>query len=375
MDTAFHYAVKIKLFNYHSKDSVEYIEHFEEFRDENPINARLAAFRCYQNWVDILLEGIDKKYSTDKQAREDLKAYLTPNLDINLTFGKTDIDLSNSLSTGIGVYFIINVPTKAIYKDDSLNDHAGDKNLIHGIGNSSEFDDPSFFAFHLENELDYYYRNEYEYNNLKREASCFDWRTQIADEFEFLETPFDWTGLEDPNNPILGLVTTKEYADIITNGEGETVEFKPTLSYHFTNRTWEGKHDVNNKIATAICAFLNAKGGLLFIGVKDNGEVQGLDFDFRLAVKENKRDYFKLDFDRVIEKFLGFSVKALVNGDFADVDGKTIFVVEVTPSITRPIFLKVEENKKEFWVRGNASNRQLTDIEEIINYWLERRQE
>jgi len=120
-------------------------------------------------------------------------------------------------------------------------------------------------------------------------------------------------------NPDLLLVITKNYADIIANGEGETTEFKPTLSYHFTNRTWESKHDVNAKIAKSICAFLNSKGGLLFIGVKDNGELQGIDYDFKLTDKENERDYFKFDFDRVIEKFLGFSVKALVNGDFADI--------------------------------------------------------
>lgn len=372
MSAAFHYAVKIKLFNYHSKDKVGYIERFQEFKNDNPIIARIEAFRFYQNWVDVLLEGIGKEYSTDKQAREDLKAYLTPNLDLNLTFGENEIDLSNSISVGIGVYFIIDVPTQAIYKDDNLNDHAGDDDLIHGIGNSSEFNDPSSFAFYLENELEYY--SNYDYSGHEREASCYNWRTQSVEEFEFLETPFDWNGLDNPDNPALLLGTIKDFADIIANGEGETVEFKPTLSYHFTLRTWEGKYEVNYKISKTICSFLNSKGGLLFIGVRDNGEVQGLDYDFKLADKENKKDYFKLDFDRVIEIFLGFSVKALVNSDFSDIDGKTIFVVEVKPCTTRPIFLKAQENKKEFWIRGNASNRQLTDIEEIINYWLDRQQ-
>ena len=55
MKTAFHYAVKIKLFNYHSKYKVEYIEHFEEFRNENPIEVKIAAFRCFQNWVEGIL--------------------------------------------------------------------------------------------------------------------------------------------------------------------------------------------------------------------------------------------------------------------------------------------------------------------------------
>lgn len=374
MKTAFHYAVKIKLFNYHSKDQVEYIEHFEEFRNANPIKARMAAFSCYQNWVDILLEGIDKKYSTDKQAREDLEAYLTPNIELNLTFGQNWIDLSNSLSMGIGVYFIIDVPSPPIYKDDIINDHEGDEDLIHGIGNSGEFNDPSSFAFYLENELDYYINNEYDTADFERTANCYFWQTQSIDEFSFLSTPYDWTDMDNPENPVFNLFIDKDYANILENGEGETVEFKPTLSYHFTNRTWEGKQEVNYKISQAISSFINSKGGLLFIGIKDNGEVQGLDYDFKLTDKENKKDYFKLDFDRVIEKYLGFSVKALVNGDFVDIDGKLIFVVEVKPSITRPVFLIMQDNKKEFWVRGHASNHQLTDIEEIIHYWTDRQQ-
>lgn len=371
MDVAFHYAVKIKLLNYHSKNDVEFIEHSKEYRNENPIEARLEAFNAYQNWLDILLETIGKKYQSDTQAREDLRIFYNPKKIQDLNVDNKHIDISKSQSLGIGVYFVIDNPFKPIYKDEKINDHKGDENLIHGIGNSNEFLDPSSFAFYLDIELNYYLNYNYDHKNYLRQISYFNWMMQEVEELEFLETPFDWTGLDDPNNPKLNLVISNDIKDIIENGEGESVEFKPTLSYHFTKKTWQGKYEVNYIIAKTICAFLNSKGGLLFIGVKDNGEIQGLDYDFELSSKENKMDFFKLEFDRVLESFLGFHTKPLVNSNFVEIEGKLIYKIEVSPCKQNPVFLKAND-VKEFWVRGNASTRQISDIEEIINYWLER---
>ena len=376
METAFHYNVKVKLFNYHNKDKVEHIEYFQEFRDNNPIKARIAAFHYYQNMIEGLLEANQKNYISDRQAREDLKIYLTPSTATKLIVGGKNVDLSKSVSIGIGVYFVIDTPQKAIYKNDTINDHVGDEDLIHGIGNSGNFYDPSDLAFNLENELEYYLENNYDFGDYKRSASCFNHIVQKVEEFDFLETPFDWTGLDDPTHPLLHLVVKKDYTTIIENGEGKTVEFKSALSYHFANKTWEGRAIVNRNIARAMCSFLNSDGGLLFVGIRDDGEVQGLNFDFRLYEKENKKDAFKCDFDGIIERYLGFSAIQFINGNFVDIDGKTIFVVEVEPCRRKPIFLRTndDENTKEFYIRGHASGRRINDIEEIINYWLERKE-
>ena len=73
----------------------------------------------------------------------------------------------------------------------------------------------------------------------------------------------------------------------------------------------------------------------------------------------------------MIEYFLSFAVKANVVGQFYQLEGKDIFIVAVEPSKNRPIFLK-GQNGKEFWVRGNHGNRQLTDLEELANYCTDR---
>jgi len=36
-------------------------------------------------------------------------------------------------------------------------------------------------------------------------------------------------------------------------------------------------------ISKAICTFLNSRGGFLFIGFTDKGEIQGLKYDYKLT--------------------------------------------------------------------------------------------
>lgn len=51
--------------------------------------------------------------------------------------------------------------------------------------------------------------------------------------------------------------------DLISKGESETIEFKKSLS------GWK-------EIVETICAFSNAKGGIILVGVDDRGKVHGL---------------------------------------------------------------------------------------------------
>ena len=152
-------------------------------------------------------------------------------------------------------------------------------------------------------------------------------------------------------------------------GENNQIEFKPTLLYNFS--TERAGISIKGIIAKAICAFLNSNGGFLLIGVNDNGNVQGLDFDYKLSGNKNPKDFFQLEFDQMLEYFLSFSVKSNVVGQFYEVEGKDIYVVTVTPNKRRPIFMK-GQNGKEFYVRGEASSRQLTDIEQLVNYCIDR---
>jgi predicted HTH transcriptional regulator len=86
-------------------------------------------------------------------------------------------------------------------------------------------------------------------------------------------------------------VSTKQNIDktvpqIIAQNEGHTIEFKETLEYSVR----EGKQDknLNKECLKTIAAFLNTDGGTLLIGVRDNGEITGIERDLPYVQRKNE---------------------------------------------------------------------------------------
>ncbi len=64
--------------------------------------------------------------------------------------------------------------------------------------------------------------------------------------------------------------------ELIKQGEGLTLEFK------------ECRNTLNRDVYESICAFLNRHGGTLLLGIKDNGDILGVDQD---CVDQIKKDF------------------------------------------------------------------------------------
>jgi hypothetical protein len=395
METAFYYVVRAKLIKKKINKELDFLEFETKFEDDNPIVAREKALNHYQSYIDVLLNQDD---ITDKEARLKLKSFLTSDKKSKIDIGGESIDISDSFGNGIGVFMIINIPIKKQSDYDLLENNSDlftDKEFfIHGIGNISfQSDDPNYNINDLEQELEYYKHYGYSTNN--KEVSVIfcdrdEWEEgylgngkwlddsyKEPNERHIIKTPFDWTGFEEPywwgkpddfeketNNQSL-----KTIEELIDLGENNQIEFKPALLYNFSS----GKPGIGVKgiIAKTICAFLNSNGGFLFIGVSDSGQIQGLDYDFKLSKGKNPKDFFRLEFDQMLEHFLSFTVKSNVVGQFHTLQDKEIFVVSVSPMKRRPVFLNGQFSK-EFYVRGEASTRQLTEIEDIVNYCIDR---
>lgn len=189
---------------------------------------------------------------------------------------------------------------------------------------------------------------------------------------EYLETPFDWNGYERKNWWISRDKEKEKSSKLpgtimeaLARGENHFVEFKPGLiNWPNSNR------DIEYENIIAICAFLNARGGYLFIGVADKeNKILGLSFP------KKSKDLFLREFTRIKAKHLPPFIAHSINGDFLSIEGKgkekEIFVVTVYPS-SKPIFLRKrdEHNRmiKEFYIRSDASSRHLYDIEEVVKY-------
>lgn len=133
----------------------------------------------------------------------------------------------------------------------------------------------------------------------------------------------------------------------ISKGEGMQVEFKATLRVNLHTKQSDAK--IEHAALKTLAAFLNSKGGTLFIGVNDGGEVIGLEND-----KFPNEDKMALHLDNLIKEQLGNAVYACINITFGDITGKRLLAIECAAS-TKPVFLKSGLGE-EFFIRAGASS-------------------
>lgn len=133
----------------------------------------------------------------------------------------------------------------------------------------------------------------------------------------------------------------------ISRGEGMQTEFKATLRVNL--HTGQNDPKMEHAVLKTLAAFLNSKGGTLFIGVNDNGEVIGLENDHF-----SNEDKMALHLDNLIKTQLGGQVFACVHPTFATLDEKRFLAVECTPS-DKPVFLKSTVGE-DFYIRAGASS-------------------
>lgn len=144
----------------------------------------------------------------------------------------------------------------------------------------------------------------------------------------------------------------EDYLNIIENGENDYTEFKSSLRWDYKNQ--QVNKMMESIIAKTISAFMNSDGGKLFIGVDDNGEILGLENDYK-GLKNQNSDGFKLQLDQVINKYIGKECHHYISNKIVKIDGKDVCVVEVINS-GRPVFIS-NEGKEEFYIRASASSQ------------------
>ena len=146
--------------------------------------------------------------------------------------------------------------------------------------------------------------------------------------------------------------------NLIALGESQDLEFKSTGRWNL--RTGSKDSKMEHSIVKTVCGFMNAEGGgILLIGVKDDGQTIGLRQDYRTLGKSNK-DGYELWLRQHLDNSLSCQTAGIVRIAFDEVDGKEICVVHVG-AYSRPVFAKSLSGggtPSEFWVRvGNATKQ------------------
>ena len=155
---------------------------------------------------------------------------------------------------------------------------------------------------------------------------------------------------------------------LIQAGENERVELKSSIRYDYYRKSTN--RDLEVIIAKTITGFMNAKGGKLIIGVDDEGNVLGLEKDYK-TLKHKNRDGYERAVFRIISTQLGHEACFSNHISFYSINEKDVCVVDIEPS-EKPIYVNDTENTT-FYVRTGNATYPLT-VKEAVNYLENRKQ-
>ena len=156
---------------------------------------------------------------------------------------------------------------------------------------------------------------------------------------------------------------------LISEHENSRVEFKSSARWNYRKGGQDSEMEM--AVVKTVAGFMNAKGGTLLIGVDDEGQVLGLDNDYKVTPKGNK-DGFELWLTNTFMNCFGKTVSIGLDVSFAEIDGNDVCLIDVKPS-SKPVFVNAPKNKieDEFFVRMNNQTQRLTKAE-LLDYEKER---
>lgn len=389
------------------------------FKNENPIRARDEAFSYYKDYQEGVEEyrreymetdSIEKADKTVKQAKKGSSDHS----EIEIPDGMADKDVTelkrlwNELQSSpllsmehLGMITPHGDAIVILVRDNSLIDDEFDDNpeltihrTITAHSDTYEIDE---VMWNLRTEYEIYKQLGYDTDG--HVSRVYYWSSEPyfegyedetwAEWYTILKTPFDWSPYQKENwwndpeffeNYQHKLYNEyirnhfNQHKDLIAGGETETVEFKPLLFGAVLGKDKYGNPQQRNvafEVAKVICSFMNKNGGNIYIGVRDNGTIKGVDLegknnedDYTRAFSTMKRHFFK-DQPALIYNY--------ISGRFVTVDDKRLFCITVRESKERPTFLYNSNalgggHHHEFYVRDGTSSFLLYDAKALAVY-------
>lgn len=165
-----------------------------------------------------------------------------------------------------------------------------------------------------------------------------------------------------PQQQMIEAELSESVRRLINRGESTTLEFKSTMRKNLNS----GKFGKEIEIAwlKTVTAFMNSDGGILLIGVNDDGQIIGIaDDDFA------NEDKCQLHFKNLINTHIGTAFGRYIHLKFCHLDDKTVLVLECE-RVRKPVFLSIGKNE-DFYIRSGPSSMKLS-MSSMVNYLSER---
>lgn len=147
-------------------------------------------------------------------------------------------------------------------------------------------------------------------------------------------------------------LSTSDIITVIEKGENAKVEFKSSLRYDY--RQIKTNKNLEDVILKSIAGFLNSDGGVLLIGVNDDGEILGIANDF-WSLKTKTKDGFEQRLMLIISNAFGKDICTKIHVSFHEIENKDVCSLLIERS-KRPIYFR-DNNQTIFFLRtGNVTN-------------------
>ncbi len=149
---------------------------------------------------------------------------------------------------------------------------------------------------------------------------------------------------------------------LIRAGESTTLEFKSTMRTNL--KTGKPGKEIELAWLKTVAGFMNSDGGILLIGVEDDGTLMGIETD-----NFANEDKCRLHFKNLLNTHIGAEFTRFIHLKVVTIRDKTILIIECE-RVRRPVFLRVGKNE-DFFIRSGPSSTKLT-MSQLVKYLAER---
>jgi len=150
---------------------------------------------------------------------------------------------------------------------------------------------------------------------------------------------------------------------MISRGESDLPESKSTIRTNL-HAGKPGK-EIELVWLKSVVAFCNTEGGIIPIGVKDNGEILGLEAD-----NFQNDDKCLLHIQNLISEHVGVEHLSYVRFQLLSIEDKKILVIQCIP--LKRIMLLKSSGKEQFNVRSGPSSIELP-MSKVLEYMNDRK--
>jgi len=164
-------------------------------------------------------------------------------------------------------------------------------------------------------------------------------------------------------------VAARSTEALIAGGESARVEFKQTARVNLATK--QKDKVIELMVIKSVAGFMNGQGGALLLGVKDAGEVFGIEKDLKTLGSKQNLDGFELWLTGLLNNVLGPTATSKVSIGFERFPDGTVCRVDVRRG-TGPTFVRGGKGEADLYVRLSNSTRLLNTadaLEYVSSHW------